>query len=88
MFQLGDLIRGNFNFMRQTPSLEEKLNDSNFPLEDYLKDDEAISCVKLMGNNTKKYFDSEKIKQLIKLITEEPTEEDQLRGHKFPYIAC
>ena len=37
-----------------------------------------------MGKNTKRYFGFEKIK---KLITEEPEEEDQLRGHKFPYIA-
>ena len=87
MFQLGDFLRSNLNFMRQTPSLEEKLDDGKLPLEDYLKDDEAISCVKLMGKNTKKYFNSEKIKELIKLITEEPKEDDQLRGHKFPYIA-
>ena len=88
MFQLNDILGKNFNFMRQTPSLEDKLNDTNYPLEEYLKDDEAITCVKLMGKNTKKYFDSEKVKKLIKYITEEPIEEDQLRGHKFPYIAC
>ena len=88
MFQLRDILRSNFNFMRQTtPSLEEKLNDSNYPLEEYLKHDDAITCVKLMGKNTKKYFDSQKVKKLIKYITEEPTEEDQLRGHKCPYIA-
>lgn len=34
-----------------------------------------------------KYFNSDKIKSLIKLITEEPEGEDPLRGHKFPYIA-
>ena len=78
---LGDYMR------KQTPSLEEKLKDENYSLEDYLKDDEAIFCIKLMGKNTKRYFGSEKIKKLIKLITEEPEEEDQLRGHKFPYIA-
>ena len=40
-----------------------------------------------MGKNTKKYLNSEKIKQLIKLITEEPKIDDQLHGHKFPYVA-
>ena len=40
-----------------------------------------------MGKNTKKYLNSEKIKKLIKLITEEPKEDDHLRGHKFPYVA-
>ena len=88
MFQLRDLFNSNiYDLLKKMPSLEEKLKDRNFPLEDYLKDDEAISCIKLMGKNTKKYFDSEKIKRLIKLITEEPEEEDHLKGHKFPYIA-
>ena len=32
---LGDYMR------KQTPSLEEKLKDENYSLEDYLKDDEA-----------------------------------------------
>ena len=88
MFNISDILRGNFSFMPQTTSLEEKLIDVNYPLEDVLKDDEAITCVKLMGKNTKKYFNSDKIKKLIKLITEEPEGEDQLRGHKFPYAAC
>ena len=89
MFHFGDFLNLKLqDFMKQTPSLEEKLKDENYPLEDYLKDDEAISCIKLMGKNTKKYFNPEKIKKLIKLITEEPEEEDQLKGHKFPYIAC
>ena len=90
MFQLSELLNSNFyDLLRKTSSssLEEKLKDSNLPFEEYLKDDEAISCIKLMGKNTKKYFNSEKVKKLIKLITEEPEEEDHLKGHKFPYIA-
>ncbi len=63
------------------------MKDENYPLEDYLKHEDALSCIKLMGKNTKKYFNSEKIKKLIKLITEEPEEEDHLKGHKFPYVA-
>ena len=66
MFQLGDILKSNFNFMRQASSLEEKLKDPNYPLEDFLKDEDAISCVKFMGKNTKNYFDTEKVKQLIK----------------------
>ena len=86
MFQ--DLFRGNFFNTAQISELENKLTDLNYPLEEFLKDDSAISCVKSMGKNTQKYFNPEKIKQLIKLITEEPETEDQLRGHKFPYVAC
>ena len=87
MFQLRDLLNTNFFDLMRKTSLEEKLKDGNYPLEDFLKEDDAISCIKLMGKNTKKYFNSEKIKRLIKLITEEPEEEDHLKGHKFPYIA-
>ena len=86
MFQ--DLFRGNFFNTAQISELENKLTDPNYPLEEFLKDDSAISCVKSMGKNTQKYFNPEKIKQLIKLITEEPETEDQLRGHKYPYVAC
>ena len=77
----------DFYFPSNSKKLEEKLEDANYPLEEYLKDDEAVLCVKFMGKNTKKYFNSDKIKSLIKLITEEPEGEDQLRGHRFPYIA-
>ena len=70
--------------------LEEKLIDINYPLEEYLKDADAIQCYKNMNsnNNIKKYFTPEKIKKLIKFITEEPENDDYFRGHKYPYIAC
>ena len=77
----------DFYFPNNSKRLEEKLEDTNYPLEEYLKDDEAVLCLKFMGKNTKKYFNSDKIKSLIKLITEEPEGEDPLRGHRFPYIA-
>ena len=89
MFQLSDIFKGGFNFLgsNQPPALEDKLSNQNLPLEEFLKDEEAISTTKFMGKNTKKYLNSEKIKKLIKLITEEPKEDDHLRGHKFPYVA-
>ena len=67
--------------------LESKLND-NFPLEDFLNDDNAILCIKEKGTNIKKYFNSKKIKQLIKYISEEPENNDYFKGYKFPYVAC
>ena len=67
--------------------LEEKIIDINYPLEEYLKDDEAVQCYKNMNKNTKKYFTFEKVKKLISYITQEPDSDDYLIGHRYPYIS-
>ena len=77
-----------FSNFSQISLLEKKISDTDYPLEEFLKDDSAILCVESMGKKVEKYLNSERIKKLIKLVTEEPEEEDQLRGHKFPYVAC
>ena len=84
MFQLTEYFRG---ILGPSSNLDEKIKDKNFPLEDYLQESDAVSCVKFMGKNVQRYFDSTKIKKLIKLIIEEPTEDDHLTGHRYPYIA-
>mgnify|MGYP006873019746 CR=1 FL=1 len=83
-----DFLKGSFSVFSQNSKLEKKIADTDYPLEEFLKEEYAITCVESMGKNLKKYLNSERVKELIKLITEEPEEEDQLRGHKFPYIAC
>ena len=80
------LLKG-FSSFKLSTQLEEKLVDENYPLDEYLQNDEAILCYKDMNKNTKKYFNKDKIKQLIKYITEEPGNDDYLRGHKYPYVA-
>ena len=83
MFVMNNFLQEN---NEQISALEEKL--SNYlPLEQFLKNDEAILCVKACGEKTKEYLNSSKIKKLIKLITEEPEDDNQIRGHKIPYIA-
>ena len=77
----------NFPGLKTPTQLEGKLVDTEYNLEEYLKNEEAIQCYKDMGANTKKYFNKDKIKQLIKYITIEPEEDDHLKGHKFPYVA-
>jgi len=77
----------NFPSLKTPTQLEGKLVDTEYNLEEYLKDEEAVQCYKDMGANTKKYFNKDKIKQLIKYITIEPEEDDHLKGHKFPYVA-
>ena len=86
MFQ--GFLGGTFSNFSQISLLEKKISDTDYPLEEFLKDDSAILCVESMGKKVEKYLNSERIKKLIKLVTKEPEEEDQLRGHKFPYVAC
>ena len=75
-----------FSISKITTALEEKL-DENMPLEEYLKNEEAIQCYKDMNKNVQKYFDKSKIKKLIEYITVEPENDEYLRGHKYPYVA-
>ena len=77
---------GNYSSPAQSKYLEYRLNN-NYPIEEYLNDECAIPCTKVMSDTTKKYFNSNNIKKLILLITEEPKDDDFLRGHKLPYIA-
>ena len=83
MFVMNNILQGN---SEQINALEEKLTNY-LPLEQFLRNDEAILCVKACGEKTKEYFNSAKIKKLIKLITEEPEDDNQIRGHKIPYVA-
>ena len=87
MFQFGNIFKSDFFPMNKASDLEEKISNINYPLEDFLKDDEAITTAKFMGKNFQKYLNPGKLKKLIKLITEEPTKDDHLHGHKFPYVA-
>ena len=77
----------NFPGLKKPTQLEGKLIDTEYNIEEYLKDEEAIQCFKDMGESTKKYFNKDKIKQLIKYITVEPEDDDHLKGHKYPYVA-
>ena len=83
---LANLLKG-LSILRPSTQLEEKLADINYPLEEYLQNEEAIQCYKDMKPNAKKYFTKDKIKQLIKYSTEEPENDDYLKAHKYPYIA-
>ena len=77
----------NISGFRPETELEKTLFDKNLSLEEYLLKEEAIQCFKDMKDNAKKYFDRNKIKQLIKYITEEPKEDEYNIGYKFPYVA-
>ena len=85
-------IKKNLNMLSKsnpkiTTELENKLKNNNYPLEDYLNDDEAIPCYENMNQNVKKYFSPKIVKKLIRYITEAPEKDDYLQGHKYPYIS-
>ena len=85
-------IKKNLNMLSKsnpkiTTELENKLKNNNYPLEDYLNDDEAIPCYENMNQNVKKYFSPKIVKKLIRDITEAPEKDDYLQGHKYPYIS-
>ena len=83
---INDFTYSSFDTPFHSSNLEYRLNN-NFPLEKYLNDEEAISCARRMGPKAKRYFNSERIKQLVKFIIEEPESDEPLRGHKYPYVA-
>ena len=74
--------------INQETELEKKLLDLNLTLEEYLNHPDAIQCFKDMKENAQKYFDRNKIKELIKYIIEEPKEDEYNKGQKYPFIAC
>ena len=80
-------LLSSFPMIRPETELEKQLKDQDITLEQYLQNDEAIQCFKDMKPNVKKYFTKEKIKQLIKYITEEPQEDEYNKGYKYPFIA-
>ena len=83
---LRNLIFSLSGFKTET-ELEKNLLEQNLSLEEYLKNEDAIQCFKDMKTNAQKYFNRDKIKQLIKYITEIPKENEYNIGYKYPYVA-
>ena len=73
--------------VNQETELEKKLEDINLPLTEYLNHPDAIQCFQDMKKNAVKYFNRDKIKQLIKYITTLPKKDDHNNGYKYPFIA-
>ena len=85
-FDIRNLLFSLSGFMPET-ELEKNLSEKNLSLEEYLKKEEAIQCFKDMKKNAQNYFTRDKIRQLIKYITEEPEEDEFNRGYQYPYVA-
>ena len=68
-------------------SINKKLKDPNTTLEDLLKEDEEelLDELRSQNNDLIKFFNNEKIKQMLNYITKEQ-KDDKLKGYKFPLI--
>ena len=85
---LGFLSGLSFRNMKLTSiEIKKKLDDPNSTLEDLLVEEELIQELKNQNQKLLKFLSKDKIKSLINYIIIEPKEDDQLKGHKFPFVA-
>ena len=68
-------------------TLEEKLQKDDCKLEDLLDEPNIVFDLKTGNNKLFKFFNRDKIKKLIRYITIESENDDQIIGHKYPFIA-
>ena len=75
-------------------SIKKILSDKNNTLEDLLRDEDLLNELGSKNEKLIKYFDKEKIKQLLDYIIKEPeidenaeeTKENKDKGYKFPFL--
>ena len=68
-------------------SIEKKLNSPDTTLEDLLIEDDLLSEIRNQNQKLIEFFDKDKIKSLVNYIIKEPKEDNDLIGHKFPFVA-
>ena len=83
-YGFGGLSFKNMNFTSE--AIDKKLSEPETPLEDLLIEDELLQELRSQNKKLLDYLDKNKIKQMIDYITIEPSEDDQLKGHKFPFV--
>ena len=71
-----------------TGELDKKISENkNIPLEEILAEDSLIDEVQSQNKTLIKYFNKDKIKQMIDYIIKEPPNDDNHDiGHKFPWV--
>jgi hypothetical protein len=75
-------------FNDNSEAINKKLSDKDNPpsLEDLLTEEGIIEELQNKNEKLISFFNKEKIKQMLDYIIKEPKEEDQNKGHKFPFI--
>ena len=71
-----------------TGEIDKKISENkNIPLEEILAEDSLIDEVQSQNKTLIKYFNKDKIKQMIDYIIKEPPNDDNHDiGHKFPWV--
>ena len=81
----------NDDLYKQSEIINKKLSDINNPplLEDLLIEDGIINELQDKNEKLIKYFNKQKIKQMLDYIINEPKEEENHnKSYKFPFICC
>ena len=75
-------------FNNNSENINQKLSNEESPptLEDILIEEGIIEELQNKNEKLINFFNKEKIKQMLDYIIKEPKEEDQNKGHKFPFI--
>eukprot|EP00347_Sterkiella_histriomuscorum_P022039 403331901 len=90
MLSFGGFLNSTFwsSYRSQgSASIEELLNNKECSVDKLLEDDDCLQEFKNLNDKLIQYFDHEKMRRLIDLITVVPAEDTHLQGHKFPFIA-
>ena len=78
----------NEESLKNSEIINQKLDDISNPpsLEDLLQLEGIIDELQNKNKKLINFFTKEKIKQMLDYIIKEPKFDDQLKGHKFPFI--
>jgi len=68
-------------------AIEEKLKKPDCSVDELLDEDELIQEMKNQNSKLLTYFNKDNVKKLVEYIIEEPTEDDQKKGHRYPFMA-
>ncbi len=84
-FSFQSIFPGSSSMISST--LEEKLQKEDCKLEDLLDETNIVFELKKGNNKLFKFLNREQIKKLIRYIIFEPQIDDQIIGHKYPFVA-
>ena len=91
MMNFGGFLSSNFwtNYRcSSSASVEDLLSSNDCTVDKLLDDDDCLQEFKNYNDKLIKYFDHDKLKVLVDYITVLPEEDEQKRGHKYPFLSA